>query len=209
MRVNIFLDRLFSLQRILHRRWRLVPSLVTAGRCRNAGAGFFLGRAHSLLGLRYVSVGRNFVCGDDLRLEVFDRHNGYSFTPTVAIGDNFSANHRLHLACINEVRIGNDVLVGSDVFISDHGHGESAEVFTDTPPAARKLYSKGTVYIGDRVWIGSKVSILAGVTIGEGAIVGANSVVSKDVPPYAIVGGIPARVLRAGEKTEKQGLDLT
>jgi acetyltransferase-like isoleucine patch superfamily enzyme len=60
----------------------------------------------------------------------------------------------------------------------------------------RKLYSKGGVRIGDRVWIGSKVSILPGVEIGEGAVIGANSVVSKDVPPFSIVGGVPARVLK-------------
>jgi acetyltransferase-like isoleucine patch superfamily enzyme len=200
VRVNILLDRVFTLQRILHRRWRALLSRITAARCHTAGGGFFLGSAHSLIGLRHVSVGKNFVCGDDLRLEVFDRHNGYLFAPSVVIGDNFSVNHRLHLACINKIRIGNDVLVGSDVFISDHGHGESSEVFGDTPPAARKLHSKGPVYIGDRVWIGSKVSILAGVAIGEGAIVGANSVVSKDVPPNAIVGGIPARQIGTSRK---------
>jgi acetyltransferase-like isoleucine patch superfamily enzyme len=208
MQGYIFLDRLFSLFRVLHKRWRKIPSVVTSGRCRAAGPGFFIGKPHSLLGLRYVSVGRNFVCGDQLRLEVFDRHNGHTFRPQLVIGDNFSVNHRLHLACINEVSIGNDVLVGSDVFIADHGHGESSEVFGKTPPAARKLYTKGPVRIGDRVWIGSHVSILPGVTIGEGAIIGANSVVSKDVPPYAIVGGIPARVLRAGRNPEKRSLDL-
>lgn len=208
MRFAIFLDRVFLVFRIWHAFLRKIPSMVTSRRCRSAGRGFFLGKPHSLLGLRYVSVGHNFVCGDDLRLEVFNRHNGHPFTPKMVIGNNFNANHRMHLACINEIVIGNDVLVGSDVFISDHAHGASSEVFDKTAPSARRLYSKGPVHIGDRVWIGSKASILPGVTIGEGAIIGANSVVSKDVPPYAVVGGIPARRLGVRHKTEKQDSGL-
>ena len=56
--------------------------------------------------------------------------------------------------------------------------------------------SKGPVIIGNDVWIGTQSTILTGVTIGDGAIIAANSVVSKDIPPYAIVGGTPAKVLR-------------
>ncbi len=56
--------------------------------------------------------------------------------------------------------------------------------------------SKGDVVIGNDVWIGAEAMILSGVTIGDGAVIGARSVVTKDVPPYAIVGGNPARVIR-------------
>ncbi len=56
--------------------------------------------------------------------------------------------------------------------------------------------SKGNIVVNDDVWIGYGATILSGVNIGQGAIIGANSVVSKDVPPYAIVGGVPARVIR-------------
>ena len=56
--------------------------------------------------------------------------------------------------------------------------------------------SKGSITIGNDVWIGTQCAILTGVTIGDGAVVAANSVVTKDVPPYAIVGGTPARILR-------------
>lgn len=53
-----------------------------------------------------------------------------------------------------------------------------------------------TINIGNDVWIGSRAMILGGVTIGDGAVVGAGALVTKDVPPYAIVGGIPARIIR-------------
>ena len=56
--------------------------------------------------------------------------------------------------------------------------------------------NKGDIMVGNDVWIGYEAVILAGVTIGDGAVVGARAVVTKDVPPYAIVGGVPARPIR-------------
>lgn len=56
--------------------------------------------------------------------------------------------------------------------------------------------SKGDIIVGDDVWIGYRTTIMSGVTIGQGAIVAAGAVVAKDVPPYAIVGGVPAKVLK-------------
>ena len=56
--------------------------------------------------------------------------------------------------------------------------------------------NKGDIIIGNDVWIGYETVILAGVTIGDGAIIGARAVVTKDVPPYTIVGGVPAKPIR-------------
>ena len=56
--------------------------------------------------------------------------------------------------------------------------------------------NKGDITLGNDVWIGYEAVILAGVTIGDGAIIGARAVVTRDVPPYAIVGGVPARLIR-------------
>lgn len=69
---------------------------------------------------------------------------------------------------------------------------------------------KGDIMIGNDVWIGYEAVILAGVTIGDGAVIGARAVVTKDVPPYAIVGGVPARVIRSRfpEETVKALLRL-
>ena len=59
-----------------------------------------------------------------------------------------------------------------------------------------EAFGKGDIVVGDDVWIGARATILSGVTIGQGAIVAAGAVVTKDVPPYSIVAGIPARVIK-------------
>ena len=70
--------------------------------------------------------------------------------------------------------------------------------------------SKGDIVLEDDVWIGYGCTILSGVTIGQGAIVAAGSVVTKDVPPYAVVGGVPAKVIkyRFNESTVRQLIDI-
>jgi len=61
---------------------------------------------------------------------------------------------------------------------------------------SNEAYSKGNIIVDDDVWIGYAATIMSGVHIGQGAVIAANSLVTKDVPPYAIVGGIPARVIK-------------
>ena len=64
------------------------------------------------------------------------------------------------------------------------------------PPFENEAVSKGNIVIDDDVWIGYGATILSGVHIGQGAIIAAGAVVAKDVPPYAIVGGVPAKVIK-------------
>ena len=66
----------------------------------------------------------------------------------------------------------------------------------DTASIAKAWDNKGDIVVGNDVWIGYEAVILAGVTIGDGAIIGARAVVTKDVPPYTIVGGAPAKQIR-------------
>lgn len=74
----------------------------------------------------------------------------------------------------------------------------------------KESVSKGPVVIGNDVWIGAKCTVLSGVTIGDGAVVAANSVVTTDVPPYAVVGGVPAKVIgqRFPDEVVKRLLDI-
>ena len=145
---------------------------------------------------QYISMGNNFSSLYNLRIEAWDQYAGASFLPEIIIGDNVCLNTDVHIACIYKVVIGNGVLMGSRIYISDHSHGEINREALILPPLQRHLFSKGPVIIEDNVWIGEGVCIMPGVTIGRNSIIGANSVVTKSVPGNSVIAGIPARVIK-------------
>jgi len=147
-------------------------------------------------GLKYISIGDNFSSFARLRLEAFDKHLDNTYTPEIIIGDNVSINYDVHIGCVNKIVIGNNVLIASKVFITDHYHGNIDYEALKTPPSLRKVISKDPVIIEDNVWIGEGVAIMPNVRIGKNAIIGANAVVTKDIPANAVVGGIPARIIK-------------
>ena len=114
----------------------------------------------------------------------------------LVIGDNVSIGEYSHITCADKVVIGNGVLTGRFVLITDNAHGANLVEELDVIPLQRKTCSKGTVIIGNKVWIGDKATILPNTKIGNCAIIGANSVVTKDVPAYSVVGGNPAKILK-------------
>ncbi|WJE17719.1 sugar O-acetyltransferase [Halobacillus sp. ACCC02827] len=92
------------------------------------------------------------------------------------------------------ITIGDGVLVGHNVVLATLNH--------DKDPAKRSTLHPAPVHIENDVWIGANATILPGVTIGEGSIIAAGSVVTKDVPPGVMVGGVPANYIKDIEKTE-------
>lgn len=116
--------------------------------------------------------------------------------PDLQIGNGVSLGEYTHITCATKVVVGDGVLTGRFVLISDNAHGASLASECDTPPIARALSSKGSVVIGRNVWIGDKATILPGATVGDGAIIAANAVVTKDVPAYTVAGGNPAKILK-------------
>jgi acetyltransferase-like isoleucine patch superfamily enzyme len=96
------------------------------------------------------------------------------------------------------IRTGNDVSIGPEAAILTLGHDPQSSEFAD---------AGGDVIIGDRVWIAYRAVVLPGVTIGEGAVVAAGAVVTKDVEPYAIVAGSPARKIGERPRNLKYCLD--
>jgi maltose O-acetyltransferase len=109
----------------------------------------------------------------------------------VEIGDNSGIGVRCRVP--SNIRIGKDVMMGPDVLIIGRNHG-----FDDLSKPMRLQGYKETppVVIEDDVWLGARVIVLPGIRIGRGAIIGAGAIVSKDVPPYAICVGNPARIVR-------------
>jgi acetyltransferase-like isoleucine patch superfamily enzyme len=111
---------------------------------------------------------------------------------TLSLGDKSVLARDVSINCYLDVEIGDSALIADAVYISDFDHK-----FTDlTIPIKDQGISKSRVRIERDVWLGTKVTVSRGVRIGEGAVVGANSVVTRDLPAYAIAGGVPARVIR-------------
>lgn len=149
-----------------------------------------------LVGAQNISIGQNVYIGSRVQLTAWNKVNNISYHPTINIGNNTSIGDESQITCINIITIGNGVLTGKKILITDNSHGLLDNENLNTIPIKRKMYSKGPVIIQDNVWIGEKATILPGVTIGEGAIIGANSVVTKDVPAKSLVVGCPAKIVK-------------
>lgn len=144
-------------------------------------------------GINHIELQGSFQSLDGLRMSCITKWGGEIFEPRLVIGDMVCINKNVHIGCINHVSIGQGTLIGSNVLITDHSHGES-EYFLS--PSNRPLYSKGAVVIGKSVWIGENVCILPDVTIGDNCIIGAGSIVTKSIPDNSIAVGNPARVVK-------------
>ena len=138
------------------------------------------------IGRRQIKVGKGTKIHDTVILRQ---------AKNIEIGEGCLINHNNVLQAgkvDGKIRIGNYVHTGANVMIIAFNHAFD----TRDIPTIQQDYYDADVIIGDDVWIGGGSVILAGVSIGKGAIVAAGAVVNSDVPEYAIVGGIPAKVLK-------------
>jgi len=141
-----------------------------------------------------IYFGDRFTCGYNNRIEVF------SDVGLIRFGSDVQINDMCHITSLESVCIGDNVMIASRVFISDHNHGfykdpgRSDLTQISLPPRLRDCHCDPVV-IEDMVWIGEGVCILPGVTLGMGCIVGAGSVVTKSFPPYSVCVGNPAKLL--------------
>lgn len=128
----------------------------------------------------------------------------------IIVGNNvFIGGHTL-IDCLDTIQIGDDVLISYQVIImdSDNHSLRASERLGDLQRWRKQKYdwshvSRAPVRIHDKVWIGARAIITKGVTIGEGAVVATGAVVTKDVPPYSVVAGNPARIIRELDVDER------
>ncbi len=194
-------------------RKALLPGLL--GSC---GGGSVFGRSVVLRQPHRVHVGRAVVLDDQCCLDaITDEPEGIRIGDTtmvgmgtklaaklgsITIGSNcgLGANVTVHSSVGGSVRIGSNVLIAGHVYL---GGGQYHTARTDVSIAEQGHIEGLHLEIGDNCWIGANATIVNGVKVGRDAIVAAGAVVTKDVPPFAIVGGVPAKVIRIrGESAE-------
>ena len=158
---------------------------------------YLINRPAIIIGKKFIKVEKGFSAGPGLRLEAIPKNN--SINKCLFIGENCIINDYVHIGSVKSVKIGNNVLMASKIFISDHNHGfygnNNIHTSPEIIPSRREMF-QSDVEIGDNVWIGEFVSILPGSKIGNGCVIGANSVVNSIIPQNSIAVGAPAKVVK-------------
>jgi acetyltransferase-like isoleucine patch superfamily enzyme len=156
------------------------------------------GRRLKLDGLCFIGPGVTIQIGKNARVELgrwswlghgtkIRCHEG-----VVSIGAKTVMGQECTISAYQHVSIGRECVIADRVMLIDFDHGV---VEVDRPIRLQGIYKRDT-HVGNNVWIGYGACILRGVTVGDNAIIGTNAVVTKDVPENAVVGGVPARVIR-------------
>ncbi len=167
--------------------WRRL--LTPAGRRWRSDGPFFLGKRLELKiePRGEIRFGRFVWIGDGTKIRC---HEG-----VVEIGEKTVMGQECTISAYQRVRIGNECVIADRAMFIDFDHGI---VEVERPIRLQGIY-KRDVEVGNNVWIGYGACILRGVRVGDNSVIGTNSVVTKDVPANAVVGGIPARIIRMRE----------
>ena len=148
------------------------------------------GKMVSVQGKPFIRNKGKIILGDRVRVwSIFQQVKLSVRRGGILIVGNNSRLNGVHIAVKKKVSIGNNVRIAPYVLIMDSDFHDVNNHFSEEGKT-------DAVIIHDNVWIATKATILKGVTIGEGAVIGACSLVIKDVPPYTVVGGVPAKVIK-------------
>ncbi len=192
--------------------WSWLRGILLRRRFKRCGGRLFIGKNVEILYPRYISLGRNVYIGDYTTINGLSReglwlgdnvrireHVWIQATSSLAslgkglvISDNTYIGPRCTIGAGGGIKIGCNVTIGAAVDLLAENHNfANADLLINEQGVTRK-----GIVIEDDVWIGNRVIILDGLRICRGAVIGAGSVVTKDVSPYTVVVGNPARAVR-------------
>ncbi|MFH1862810.1 MAG: glycosyltransferase [bacterium] len=222
---NYTLDEALGWRDLAGMFWKLGASLIRGFWQRlflaEARGLLFIGKNVRLRNCKHITLGKNFIAEDGCEIQGLSKSGvifGDNFTigsyamirPSgyygreigagLKIGDRSNVGPYCYLGASGGITIGNDVMMGPRVsFFAENHNFERTDVAMRQQGCTRK-----PIVIEDNCWIASGAIILAGVTVGRGSIIGAGAVVNRNVPPYSIVAGNPARVIRTRSETPAQ-----
>jgi acetyltransferase-like isoleucine patch superfamily enzyme len=160
------------------------------GRFGSWGKGSYIEPSAKLVCPQLINVGEGVRICDHAWLNAKQNENCFA---TLSIGSGTYVGRSVQINAFRDVYIGKNVLIADRVFISDADHNYEN---IDIAISLQGDRFKGRVLIMDGSWLGIGVVILPGVVVGKNAVVAANAVVTKDVPDYAVVAGVPAKVIK-------------
>jgi acetyltransferase-like isoleucine patch superfamily enzyme len=156
------------------------------------GPGALISRADRLRNPHHIHLGPKVAVAHGARFDITHDDSGQPYDGEIHIGEGTIIEPRVHIAAATRLTIGRHVLFASNVFVTDHDHG----FLNPHLPVSQQPLIVAPTRIEDWSWLGENVVVLKSVTIGRGAVIGANSVVTRDIPPFAIAAGAPARVIK-------------
>lgn len=157
------------------------------------------------LNSRYIFLGKQVTIGSGSVLLPIRSYGTEIFDARIEIEDSVYIGHQTQLHCIGHMKIGLGTVLSDYVYVSDVAHGLSP---LKGPIMQQALESKGPVVIGRNCFIGYGVAVLPGVELGDSCIVSARAVVTKSFPPYSMLAGSPAKLIKKFDMESKQWISV-
>ena len=167
-------------------------------RQRNVGDHCYIDETVQVLGWRRVRIGHHTVIGENTWINVNERAGAEA---AVTIGDNCFIARRNFFSAGAHITIGDYCLTGPDCHFIGAGHDFSSPF---TPVALREVKPDAVIEVGANCWFGSSVIVMENVRIGFGCILGAGALITRDCPPFSVLVGSPARVIKRFDMNRKE-----
>jgi acetyltransferase-like isoleucine patch superfamily enzyme len=184
-----YLNKTTIIYRYIKDKWNYIFFKIQFGAI---GKGSKIGKQILLTNRKSIKLGLSVVLMPNSRIELIRNYAGETFDPEFIVGNYSQIHQNCHITCAEKIEIGNNVVIVSNVTITDivHPHEDV------TIPINKAKLKTLPVKIEDEVYIYNNSVILPGTFIGKHSIIGANSVVNKNIPPYSIAVGNPAKVVK-------------
>ena len=189
MGLNLFLHKTSFIYNLLINRLRLFRYRFIFG---SVGYGTIVKKQLIIRNRRRIYLGKNVILFPNSRIELIAQYAGKDFKPKLIIGDNSQIHQNCHIICADCIKIGNNVIIVSNVTITDiiHPYDDPAM------PINKQAIKTQPVFIGDQSYLYNNVVILPGTYIGKHCTIGANSLVKGEIPDYSVAVGNPAKVIK-------------
>ena len=176
------------------RDWKMkINTCLLRSSAGSIGKGTLICPPFQSFNIKQMHIGANSRISESCWIQCIDAYAGEKFDPELNIGSNVHIGRFAHIIAGGNMKIGDNVVIAERVYISDNLHGFEN---IDMSIMKQTLKQPGPVVIEDEVWIGNGVCVLPNVTIGKHSVIGSNAVVTKDIPPYSVAAGVPAKVIK-------------